>query len=195
MTESDVLAGGHRTINAAYLDTLRTPRMLEEPKYHEAVTLEEVRAMAHASVVNLREQHIRAAAIFLFLSGMRVGAFTSLPLEAVNMAKRTVLQWPGLGVRTKGGKHATTYLLPLPDLLHVVQVWDDFVREILPPSGLWFAPLAPTTGELDPDLIKGGPSRHTKVRRGPLSQHVDLALGQAHLEDKHEEAIRRFRLE
>jgi len=45
------------------------------------------------------------------------------------------------GVRTKNKKRATTYLLDIPDLLDVVQCWDDVVRSRLAESALWYAPL------------------------------------------------------
>jgi hypothetical protein len=48
----------------------------------------------------------------LFLSGARASAFTTLPLSAVDLPARTLRQWPELGVATKNGKRATTYLLP-----------------------------------------------------------------------------------
>jgi hypothetical protein len=53
-------------------------------------------------------------------------------------------------VHTKFGKHATTYLLNIPDLLKVVNEWDQEVRSILPEDGLWFALGLPETGEIDP---------------------------------------------
>jgi hypothetical protein len=66
----------------------------------------------------------------LFLSGARASAFTTLPISAVDLPGRTLHQWPELGVATKNGKRATTYLLPIPELLAVAQTWDDKVRRI-----------------------------------------------------------------
>jgi integrase len=151
---------GHGALTPAFADTLKTPRMAEMPEEHEIVTLDEIRAMAQAEVRGLREERIRAAAVFLFLSGMRIGAFITLPLKAVDIAAGEVKQWPRLGVRTKGGKHATTYLLPIHDLLDMVGAWDAFLRGRLPPSGLWFAPLSPTSGELDASADNRGVGRH-----------------------------------
>jgi hypothetical protein len=42
---------------------------------------------------------------------MRAGAFSTLPISAVDLSSRTIKQWPALGVKTKNGKSATTYLL------------------------------------------------------------------------------------
>ena len=46
-----------------------------------------------------------------------------MPIKAVDIAERTVKQWPTLGVQTKNAKAATTYLLEIPDLLKVVEAF------------------------------------------------------------------------
>jgi integrase len=96
---------------------------------------------------------------------MRIGAFVSLPLLAVDIPNRTVKQHPTLGVRTKKQKHGTTFLLDIPELLQVVQAWDNEVRSILPPSGFWFAPLSPETGQIDTSVNEVGESRVSLARR------------------------------
>jgi integrase len=89
----------------------------------------------------------RAAAVLLFLSGAHAGAFTSLPILAVDIPGRAIRQWPELGVRTKFGKRATTYLLEILELLKVVAEWDALVREKLPATAPWYAPIASSWGE------------------------------------------------
>lgn len=157
----------YRKISSVYIETLKVPPVIDVPVEREAVTIEEIRAIAQADARNLREQRIRAAAVFLFLSGMRVGAFSTLTLETVDLGELTVKQWPSKGVRTKNRKHATTYLLNVPELLEVVQEWDSFLRGHLPPTGLWFAALEPSTGDLDLTVNAKdvGRYRHVKVRR------------------------------
>jgi hypothetical protein len=59
-----------------------------------------------------------------------------------------VKQWPKLGVRTKFKKHATTFLLGIPDLLEVVREWDKEVRGVCDNNGFWFAQLSPDKGRL-----------------------------------------------
>ena len=76
----------------------------------------------------------------LFLSGMRVGAFSTLPIGAVDLTNHTIKQWPSLGVETKNDKSALTYLLDIPDLLTVVEKWDTFIRAQLPPTAMWYTP-------------------------------------------------------
>jgi integrase len=84
---------------------------------------------------------------------MRIGAFVSLPFQAVDIPNRTVIQYRSLGVRTKNRKFGITYLLDIPELLKVVQDWNDKVRAILPPNGFWFAPLSPETGKIDTNKL------------------------------------------
>ena len=70
------------------------------------------------------------ALVFWFLSGIRIGAFVSLPLAAIDIDNLKIKQWPKLGVRTKFKKHATTFLLNIPELPGVVLGWDQEVRSI-----------------------------------------------------------------
>ena len=107
-------------------------------KEHEAVSLEEIRAIANAPVYSKRDIRIRASAVFLWLSGCRASAFLSLPIKAVDIPNKTVYQWPEWGVQTKNGKKATTFLLNVPDLYPIIEAWDRKVRS-LPEDSIWFA--------------------------------------------------------
>jgi len=53
-------------------------------------------------------------------------------------------------------KHATTYLLNIPDLVEVVVGWDKEVRAICGNDGLWFAQVSPETGRIIPGTIEAG---------------------------------------
>lgn len=139
---------GYAIITPGWIDTLKPPRMTVERGEHEAVTLEEMLAIARAPAATVAERRIRASCCFWFLSGIRIGAFVTLPLEALDLGKLTVRQWPKLGVKTKFQKHATTFLLPIPELLKVVRAWDDEVRTVCRDKGLWFAQVSPDTGEI-----------------------------------------------
>ena len=156
---------GYKRMDTTWLDTLKRPRRSSDDTHREAVTLEEVRAMMAAPAVETWELRIQAAAAFMFLSGIRVGAFVSLRLNAVNVQTRTIYQWPRLGVRTKFGKHTTTHLLKVTDLLEIVGAWDDVVRAALPPDGFWFAPISPVTGLVDPTITEIGKNRTVRVRK------------------------------
>ncbi|HZY42480.1 MAG TPA: site-specific integrase, partial [Anaerolineae bacterium] len=63
------------------------------------------------------------------------------------LSSRTIKQWPALGVATKNGKSATTYLLDIPELLSIVERWDIFVRARLPVTAMWYVPVVSRWGE------------------------------------------------
>jgi integrase len=138
--------------------------MTIEEKEHEAVTLEEIRNIAKAPVTTIGERRIRASAVFWFLSGIRIGAFVSLPLSAVDIEGFAIKQWPRLGVKTKFKKHATTFLLDIPDLLEVVRAWDKEVKNVCN-NGFWFAQLSPDTGEIASEALQPGEYRASIATR------------------------------
>ncbi len=123
----------------------------EEPEVQERVLydLEHVRALTTLTPRTLTEERTIAAAAFLFLSGMRVSAFASLPLCAIEWEHKPaplVRQWPKLGVRTKNSKAASTVLLiheELADLRAVARAWYDKVLAAVGSEGLYYALLTP----------------------------------------------------
>lgn len=138
-----------RTITPQFLDTLRMPRMEVEPKKREIVTYQEILAIASAPVENTKEERIRAALVFLWLTGIRAGAFVTLPLVAVDLEELEIKVSPSLGVRVKNKKGRIVHVLNNLELLPVVKEWDAKVRAVLPDNGLWFAHLSPLTSEID----------------------------------------------
>lgn len=128
-----------RGIETQWIDTLQ-PIRRERPIVNErqAVTLETMRALMAVDWPELIGRRTKAAAAFLFLSGMRATAFVTLPIKAVNIQTRTVQQNPALGVKTKFRKRATTLLLDIPELLEVVSAWDAEVRKHAGPDDYWF---------------------------------------------------------
>ena len=156
---------GYRTISDLWISKFKSLRNTEKSDNYEIVSYEEILAMAQASVTCTKEWRIRAATSFLYLSGMRVDAFVSLPILAVDIPRRRVHQFPDLGVRTKNKKSATTCLLKIPELLVVVKEWDNLVRAKLPPTAPWFAPLTPDTGEIDPSPAPPGLHRDSGLRK------------------------------
>jgi site-specific recombinase XerC len=155
--------GYFHKVNQAWLDTLKLPRLPDKQDDHEAVTIEEVRAMANAQVHSMRDRRIRAAAVLWFLSGIRVGAFVTLPIKSVNLERNEIYQWPAYGVHTKFGKRGTTYLLNIPDLLAIVKDWDVEVRKNLSETNYWFAPLSIETGTFDASICEIGSSRESRA--------------------------------
>lgn len=133
----------YKPISASWIEQLQPPRgihrntRLRSRKYY---TLEDVLKIAAVSTETLREERGQVAVCLLYLSGMRADALASLPIDCVDLEARQISQLPESGVRTKNRKAALTYLLDLPDLMQVVQRWDQRVRP-LSPGALWYATL------------------------------------------------------
>ncbi|MCE9644456.1 MAG: site-specific integrase [Chloroflexi bacterium] len=155
----------YKRIKQAWIKTVKVKRLSDIPKNAEAVSLEEICKIAASPANSIQERRARAAAVFLYLSGIRIGAFVSLPIQAVDIANKKIIQSPSLGVRTKNSKHAVTFLLDIPELLKVVKDWDNEVRSALPPNGYWFAPLSNVTGKIEKNIVSIGEHRETIARR------------------------------
>jgi site-specific recombinase XerC len=97
-----------------------------------------VRQMVAVPAADRATRRDRAAAAFLFLSGIRATAFCGLTLECVDVAQRKVYQMLSMGVRTKNRKSATTSLYEIEDLLVVVSEWYREMRDNNPPTALWY---------------------------------------------------------
>jgi integrase len=150
------------SLTTAWLESLRLPRIKETNEEHEYVSLEEVKqliAISH-NEDDLALMRDKAAAAMLFLSGARASAFATLPISAVDLPARTLRQWPELGVATKNGKRATTYLLPIQELLSVAQSWDDVVRSKLPLTTPWYTPVSSRWGSQSLEESEPGKNRH-----------------------------------
>lgn len=165
----------------SWIETLHPSRQPKTSTENIFVSLEEVMSLISLpvpkdSLALLRDQ---AAAAMLFLSGMRASAFTTLPISAVDLENLTLRQWPELGVHTKNGKKATTFLLNIPEILEPVRRWDDIVRKSLPGSSPWYAPIAHSWG--DQALSPDGPG---KTRSQALQKRLELLFSLASLEFK-----------
>ena len=126
-----------------WIKTIRPPKARSEQsevKTREIYTVEEVVKLATCEVDSIMLKRTQAAAAFLFLSGMRIGAFVSLPINCVDLEKMEVSQIPAKGVQTKNHKAAVTTLLNIPELVDVVKKWDAFLRENVPDHILWYVP-------------------------------------------------------
>lgn len=156
---------GYNYVKSNYLDTLKAPRMENKPQDHEAVTLEEIIAIAKAPTKTLREERIKAVAVLWFLSGIRIGASVTLPIKTVDIKNRTIKLWPSLGVKTKFNKHSTVFLLEIPELIEVVTAWDNKVNQILKPDDLWFATFSPATKDFVLDYQSVGKYRSDRARK------------------------------
>lgn len=131
----------YKSVPAGWIETIRPSRAhgtQSELIEHEFYTPEEMFQIAAAPVISLRQERDRAAACFLFLSGMRVTAFVSLPISCVDLSAGKVEQFPSRGVRTKNHKAARTSLLIIPELTSVIRAWDARVRAELPIDSPWY---------------------------------------------------------
>lgn len=132
----------YRNIQKNWILSIRPPRsrgMQSELKEREVYQLGEVIQLVNFQTNDLTMQREKAAAAFLFLSGMRIGAFTSLPASCVDLDKLKVYQLPERGVLTKNKKAAVTTLLNIPELLGEIRAWDNLIRSNLGDDTYWYA--------------------------------------------------------
>jgi len=139
-------------VSVDFLGALHVKKRTGSVPDRKVFSLAQVRAILTVSPTSLTEERDIAAVAFMFLSGMRVGAFTTLPVRAIdwNCLPVLVRQWPDLGVRTKNSMAANTYLLPqaeLADLEAVARNWHDKVSQTVGPHGIWYAHIAPNGQE------------------------------------------------
>ncbi|MCX6055708.1 MAG: hypothetical protein NTZ74_12510 [Chloroflexi bacterium] len=111
------------------------------------------------------ERRIRAPAVFWYLSGIRIGAFVTLPIKAIDLENRFVYQYTSMGVHTKNGKSAKTILFPIPELIKVCLDWDQELKKAISGEGFWFAPLYPETGEINPNCTEPNDTRVMIARK------------------------------
>jgi site-specific recombinase XerD len=161
-----------------YIDSLRSKAKETTVPSREIYTLDQVRALLTYTPRTLAEERDRAAVAFLYLSGMRVGAFATLPVRAVHIERRPVLvnQWTALGVRTKNDTSANTYLLDDPgldDLHTVVAAWHTVALENLGLEGMWYSLIEPDGFNFMPCQAPG------RYRGDGIARRLRLLCGQA----------------
>ena len=140
----------YKDIDLNWIASIKPPKARSEQsevKIREYYEVDEVIKMATCEVGTIMLKRMQAAVAFLFLSGMRIGAFVSLPIKCVRLDSMEVSQLPAMGVNTKNHKAAVTTLLNIPELVEVVKNWDAFLRGRVPDHILWYVPL---THDLQP---------------------------------------------
>lgn len=148
---------GYHVITEAWIETMKVRRSagtqsrLQERHYWK---LEDVQKVVRLKPSSLVEKRDIAAFAFMMLSGMRIGAFVTLPLDCVDVARRRVEQLPAKGVQTKNSKAAITFLLPIPDLLEKVAEWDTYMRTLKGGAFNWYVPFT-SYGVPKPGLLLG----------------------------------------
>lgn len=155
-------------VTPSWLDQIRPPRsrgVQSEIHVHEYYTLDEMRRIITLKPETLKEERGQAAMAFVYLSGMRADAFVTVPIFGVNISEMTVNQYPSDGVRTKNHKAKQTFLLPIPELVNIVQAWDDKVRSLLPGNAMWFSAIDSNGENLVP-IYEVSPRRSQKFAQG-----------------------------
>lgn len=136
----------YHVIDVDWIASLRPHEEPDTVPQREIFTVDDVRAITSLDPRALTEERIIAAVAFMFLSGMRVSAFATLPLRAIHWEHEPVWvqQYPSLGVRTKYGKAADTFLLGHPDLgdlREIARRWAEKVRAAVGERAYYYAPL------------------------------------------------------
>lgn len=175
-------------IPSTWIDSLRLPRHLknsELAKEHEYYSFEDMLKIAALKPSTLMERRGQAAMIFMYLTGMRVGAFLTLPIECVEMKQLKVFQVPAMGVSTKFQKAALTTFLNIPELLKVVSEWDEDVRKQFPAFQTWFAPIRTKRGKYGEFYFpetKASPYRSKELRREMIRicENTEVSFLSAH---------------
>jgi integrase len=147
--------GRYRSLADNWIETIRPSRgRSEQSELHtrQLYALDEVRRLMEVEARTTAERRLRAGVAFLFMSGMRIGAFMTLPVECVDLKRLQVKQLPQKGVKTKNSKAAITWMLNIPDLLKVARAWDGEVRSV--GCRFWYAHLD-AFGELTQDAPTG----------------------------------------
>ena len=168
-------------ISPGWIDMLQMRNLGRDRSEHEYVTQEEISLLANFPVLDsdLALQRDRAAAVMLYLSGMRASAFTTAPIQAFDLKNGCVYQWPKeFGVMTKNSKKATTFLLPIPELLDVVNIWDQKVRSALPQASPWYAPIKSEWG--DQTFSQDVPGTHRNLSLNKRLKVLFEAAGMAY---------------
>ena len=169
-----------------WIDELIPPKVIPTNEVHKYVTLEEIQKIASIPInpENLALKRDQAAACFLYLSGVRAGSFTSLPLESVNLQDREVYQWPKeYNVNTKDKKRETTFLLYIPDLFKLISDWNIYLRSQISrdewKTYLWYPPIQNNWGEMKLSFNEPG-----KNRVQALHKRLHLLFMEANMEFK-----------
>jgi site-specific recombinase XerD len=133
------------------------------------VKLEDVLKIINLKIdnANIALKRDQAMSCMLFGSAARADAAVSIPIKAVhlNAEHPYIEQYPSLGVRTKNGKSARTYLHKIPELLAAMREWDEFVRANYPEESPWYVPIHQEWGEQSTKVLIPGINRSHAVRK------------------------------
>jgi site-specific recombinase XerD len=93
----------HTEITARFLKSFRISKENRDDEDQELYALDELLKIIATPCFTTLDERTQASCVFLFLSGMRISAFLTMPVKAFDLEARTVKQWPSLGMHTKLG--------------------------------------------------------------------------------------------
>ena len=164
------LAQRYKLVQEDWVETIRPSRnrgIQSELRERSYFSLEDIRKIVAFNPERLIDERDRAATSFLFLSGMRISAFVTLPVTCVDLENQSVDQFPKEGVKTKNSKAARTFLLPVKDLLLIIESWHKKVWRELGDQSLWYPALSTDGSEWGPsDDLGSSESRRMSFSRG-----------------------------
>lgn len=143
-------------IKKSFIDSIRYKKMSDGKPQPKVFTLDDMKKITEFQPKTLAQKRTKAAACFLFLSGMRIGAFLSIPIKNIDLENNVIKQYPETGVCTKFRKKSDTYLFDvpeIPELIEVVKEWDFFVRQNSPENCGWYARIGDDGKTLNPRNI------------------------------------------
>ena len=157
----DELPGRYETIKNNFIKTLYVKNENDQTKPVKVYSLDEIIKIAELKIPDndLSLRRVQAGACFMYLSGMRIGAFVTMPIEAVNLDNFKVYQLPDLGVHTKYSKKGVTSLYRISQLFDVVKKWDDFMRKNYSVQNYWYPRLDRNKKIKPGEPIKGDVNR------------------------------------
>jgi integrase len=150
----------YERVSYQFIESLRAKDKPGIVKKREIYTIEEIRQICSLTPRTITEERDIAAVAFLFLSGMRVSAFATLPLKLIQWDYEPlpmVNQWPDYGVKTKNGDPLNSFLLArqgLEDLHEIAEAWARKAEAAVGSNGLYYT-LLTTLREFDPIQVPG----------------------------------------
>ena len=144
----------------------------DDYEYYELEEIEKIAAVKPESIV---DQRTIAAIILLFLSGMRIAAFLSVPISCVDIQKCQIHQFPGNGVYTKMRAARTTKIFRIAKLIAILDEWDKLVRSSCPGNSTWYARLD-SNGCFNPKIVKKVDYMDNRIYKDVRSSYGELLL-------------------
>ena len=135
----------YKKVKPTWLDTLKISKArlnragLPDREYY---SFEETETLCNFIPDTLIDKRDRASVAMLYLSAMRISALTSIRLQAIDLERMTIYQNPFDGVQTKNNKTMETILLPIDELLLIVNEWYGIVVNELNNDALWYPTLS-----------------------------------------------------